>query len=202
MRRVFFAISFDEATNRQLAQVQRSIQPLLSRGRFTDAGSFHLTLQFVGEIEEEQLEGLMNQQVHQQVLTEPPTSVPTSVPTSPFSLCMCGLGSFEKRRRHILWVGLESNNTLHALAMGLRACLAGKGFSTATPFHPHVTLARECVFTDEAAQAAYRNRKVALPPVSVEAYTLMESKRIEGRLVYLPLKHFPLKDLPHYHSLF
>ncbi|SMP39222.1 RNA 2',3'-cyclic phosphodiesterase [Anoxynatronum buryatiense] len=188
MRRVFFAIQLNEYTVKCLAEVQSYIRPLVKKGRFTDPVNFHLTLQFVGEIPDEKISQLMIHQPNGPVLSRPLT------------LKVEGLGSFEKRRRHILWAGLESNETLSELTGWLRNHLAEKGFANHTPFHPHITLARECVFIDAAARSAFDRMKVALPAVSAEKYVLMESRRIEGRLRYLPLMVFPLSQLPNHHS--
>ncbi|MEN1759793.1 RNA 2',3'-cyclic phosphodiesterase [Anoxynatronum sibiricum] len=188
MRRVFFAIQFNEHMMKCLEEVQGYIRPLVKKGRFTDPVNFHLTLQFVGEIPDEKISQLMVHHPNEPVLSRPLT------------LKIERLGSFEKRHRHILWAGLESNEALSELTGWLQNHLTEKGLADHASFHPHITLVRECVFIDAAAQSAFERMKVALPAVSVEKYALMESRRVEGRLRYLPLMGYPLNQLPNNRS--
>ncbi len=57
--RLFFGLPFDAETCAAVRRVQSlRLEECAQRGRFTDPGNFHLTLAFLGEVEEERLKTL------------------------------------------------------------------------------------------------------------------------------------------------
>lgn len=51
--RTFIAIELEEETKAQLAEVQAEAEKLCRRGNYTPKENFHLTLHFLGEVQEE-----------------------------------------------------------------------------------------------------------------------------------------------------
>ena len=54
--RTFIAIELEEETKAQLAEVQAEAEKLCRRGNYTPKENFHLTLHFLGEVQEEDLD--------------------------------------------------------------------------------------------------------------------------------------------------
>ena len=50
--RTFIAIELEEETKAQLAEVQAEAEKLCRRGNYTPKENFHLTLHFLGEVQE------------------------------------------------------------------------------------------------------------------------------------------------------
>ena len=95
--------------------------------------SMHVTLKFLGEIDENQAAGISR--VIATIAGETPA----------FSLTVRGAGTFPPSPRppRVLWVGLEECPPLLALQANLEAALEARGFPREKrPFHPHLTLGR------------------------------------------------------------
>ena len=178
MKRIFIALALDDATKAGLDKLQRLISPLIKKGRFVPPSLFHLTLQFLGELEDEEV--LRLHAWEPQWVQE----------LSPFSLTINHTGCFQKRNRWVLWAGIENNPDLEQLAALVHASFKKQGFVNHHPFRPHITLAREVQFESVDKRLAYEATKVDLPPVNVDGIHMMESTRLEGKLQYQSLKKY------------
>lgn len=124
--RAFFAIPMPEAGREALAAAQASLSSAAGLA-WTEPVNFHLTLAFLGEVDDRELEAARLRLVQ------------TSVPRE--SARLCGVGAFPSLAcARVLWVGVrgagESLSRLHA---ELRSRQWGQ---TERPFVPHVTIAR------------------------------------------------------------
>ena len=61
--RTFIAIELEEETKAQLAEVQAEAEKLCRRGNYTPKENFHLTLHFLGEVQEEDLDYLQEEEI-------------------------------------------------------------------------------------------------------------------------------------------
>lgn len=57
--RVFIAIDFDKATKSYLENIKNKLEDYCIKGRFTRIENFHMTLQFIGELEQHVLPSLL-----------------------------------------------------------------------------------------------------------------------------------------------
>ena len=129
--RCFVAVPIDEALRGRLAtacEAWRS-HPEGAALRWTEPAGWHLTLAFIGLVP----------------LTEVP-QVAASIErvarrAEPVRLAPGGLGAFPSpRRARVLWYGVtDPDGRLAAIARGLATAL---GLEPATPYRPHITLAR------------------------------------------------------------
>ena len=179
--RVFIAIELEAGLKEQLASISRRLEGFCRGGRFTERDNYHLTLKFIGEADEEQLERL-RRSLDSMVEGE-----------EPFRLRLSELGQFPRGGRTILWIGVEESPELKALFNKLERALGMIGISSEErPFTPHLTLGRQVVLKGEFKELAAAN-----PPGSsefeVKGLSLMESARVEGRLVYRPIHTSPFK---------
>ncbi len=98
--------------------------------RWTDESQLHLTLRFIGEVEEPTLPDI----VEALRLIRPPG----------FELGLEGIGIFGKlRQARVLWAGVTASQDLDHLQGKIEAALQALGLEPeGRKFHPHVTLAR------------------------------------------------------------
>ncbi|MBQ8509679.1 MAG: RNA 2',3'-cyclic phosphodiesterase [Clostridia bacterium] len=156
--RLFIAIQFDPPTIRCLTDVQRQIRA----GTLTIQENLHLTLVFLGEVEESRIPAVCRAMER------------STVP--PFTLRFGGSGRFGE----IVWAGIEPTAPLLTLQSALTANLATARFTLESrAYTPHVTLARKC-------------RDAVLPEVppftmKARSFSLMKSEQIGGRQVYTEL---------------
>lgn len=124
-RRLFFAVWPDETAARTLAAVAREAQAGCA-GRAMRRETLHLTLAFLGELDEARQAEAM--------------AVAATIRAAPFDLCLDRLGYWKHNR--ILWAGGDCP-PLAALAAGLHRGLAGAGFPLdRRDFAAHLTLLR------------------------------------------------------------
>ncbi|GFI61453.1 RNA 2',3'-cyclic phosphodiesterase [Clostridiales bacterium] len=170
--RTFIAIEFEDSTKSEISALQEKIKAECRRGNFTVAENLHLTMHFLGEILPDEIDGVA------EAMAE------TAYANRKFKLKFDRLGYFDRGEKCILWLGVEKSRELLRLYNTLEKNLAKQGFGKERGgFTPHITLVREVLF--------FYNRKVAMEKFKTEfnemvvkEISLMESKRINGRLVY------------------
>ncbi|MDO8608490.1 MAG: RNA 2',3'-cyclic phosphodiesterase [Phaeospirillum sp.] len=153
----------------------------LPGARFVPARNLHLTLRFIGEVDEAAAE-----EVHTQL---------TSVTAPPFTLTLTGLGLFgDRHRAHTLWQGVERSDALGLLAGRVEAAVVRAGQPPETrKFSPHITLAR----IKETSPARIQAFISAVPPhhadsVPVDGFCLFRSTLTRGGPEYDVLERYPL----------
>lgn len=176
--RVFFAIEFDENIKSYFYEIQEKVRPYCLAGNFTLKENFHLTLRFIGEQSSEQIHKL------KAVLTD-------TAQASSFELRPEKLGSFRKGNRSIIWIGLEKSPQLQQLYANLEKVLADNGYQKEErSYSPHITLAREVKIEDFGSLPGKVH--IENPIIKVKSISLMESKRINNKLCYIPLEKIEL----------
>ena len=131
--RVFVAVPLTQRLLRQLEQEKARLQPELPDVRWVRPGTLHLTLVFLGEVAEADV----------QVLRSLAESECRGVAVG--NIAIAGRGCFPERGRvRVLWVGVEDvQGTLRALRQALLGCV--RRLDLPEPdgrFHPHLTLGR------------------------------------------------------------
>jgi 2'-5' RNA ligase len=131
--RTFVAVDLgDEARahlTREIARLGRALPGV----RWSDPANLHLTLAFLGELDDERLAAVGA------------AAEAAALAVKPFTLEVAGLGSFGPAQApRVIWAGLGGNlQRLGQLYEALDAALEAHGFSReARPFAPHLTLAR------------------------------------------------------------
>ena len=179
--RTFIAIELEEEVKEHLANIQTETQKLCRRGNYTPKENFHLTLHFLGEVEEEDLDYL------QEAIFE------TARRNRPFTLTLDKVGFFPRGNKGILWVGLEKSNPLQRLFSTLEKSLEQQGFARERKgLSPHITLGRE-VEPHRSFMDVQKNVRIEPMKISVRSISLMESVRKGPKLVYVPLFRMDLK---------
>lgn len=179
MKRVFFALTMDDLVKNELGKLEDQINPLIKKGRFVRPSLFHLTLQFLGELEEAAVLQLKNMEY------------PWLNHFNTIKLEINQLGCFQKRNRWILWAGIKENTMLFELSNFLNVSMENLGYENNHPFRPHITLAREVQFHHHDGPMALETMDIKMPPAIADGFHLMESTRVEGKLHYVSLKKYP-----------
>ena len=131
--RTFIAIELPDTVKAELANLQAELRQTGADVTWTKPDNIHLTLRFLGEVEERQLDEL------KQLCAE------TAAAFQPFSLALKDTGYFPNfRQPRVLWVGLAGEMEIaKQLQKRLDAELIARGFNQEDkPFKPHLTLGR------------------------------------------------------------
>jgi 2'-5' RNA ligase len=169
--RVFYAVTFDSETKEKLKTIGNLVELSSEKGRFTDYLNYHITIEFIGEVKDEKrLEILKN--------------ILENINISPMKLRFNKLGSFNRRNKKIVWLGLEKDKELNRIHNNLKNLLKENNFKVEERlFTPHLTIGRQVVLKEELEEISFKEVKA-----EVKSIALMESKRINGELVYKPIK--------------
>jgi RNA 2',3'-cyclic 3'-phosphodiesterase len=190
--RLFTAIELSEGARLAIAAEQKRIAEVVGRGA---AGSLkwirpehmHLTLVFLGEIEEATAPAIIR------AMGDDFGEV------GPFAIVFAGIGMFPPQRApRVLWLGL-SRGANEAIALQRRVVerLSPTGVAIEErPFHPHLTLARwrESRQADRRSVAA-AGRDAEVARVDVDAVTLFQSRLSSSGPAYTVLARAPLAGL-------
>ncbi|WP_165055402.1 MULTISPECIES: RNA 2',3'-cyclic phosphodiesterase [unclassified Adlercreutzia] len=128
--RAFIALEPPEAFVDEVAGMARVLSAVVE-GRFVPRKNYHITLAFLGEVDDATTRQAMG------VLDE------TCASAAPARLTADGLGKFGRASDATLWLGVAEDDGLMALAASVRESLESRGIPfDSKPFKPHITLAR------------------------------------------------------------
>jgi len=157
--------------------------------RWVDAAKMHLTLKFLGDIDEEQIPA-----IHQAMQA-------AAITCPAFSLSLKGLGAFPgSYKPRVIWVGVKAPAMLQALHQQLAANLCALGFEAEDRrYSPHLTLGRISRHASEAevsgvSKLLHNPPKLHLQGVSVDSLNLYRSDLLPGGSVYTLLQEARLKE--------
>ncbi len=173
--RAFFAIEFPESIKEYLNQLQMSIKEKSISGNFTRKENFHLTLRFIGEINNNEFIKF-KESIDEIALNQ-----------KDFHLTINKLGYFSRGNKKIVWAGIQPDEMLNQLYSKLERSLEYKGYKAEEKkYVPHITIGREIVLAEEfnkIEQTVNMDKAV----LTVKKVSLMESARLNGELKYIPL---------------
>lgn len=175
--RLFIAIELPDEVKRLLDRLRSDIPG----ARWVPAEQLHLTLAFLGEVDEESMKRL--------------TGELAGIQAPGFDLRFSGTGCFPDRRRpRVLWVGLQPEPLLSSLASLVRkAVLSCDIPQEERPFSAHVTLARlRFPAAREVGAFLDHPQQHELPRVSVREFILFQSSLTPKGAIHTPVKVFPL----------
>jgi len=182
--RVFIAIDLPETLRAEIGRLQASLKKLGADVRWVRPEGVHLTLKFLGEVEEKTVEALAGSVESVCAVHPPPT------------LALAGTGVFpDQRRPRVVWVGLEGDLApLTELQQAIDRAAEAFGFEPEKrAFNPHLTLGR--VRSGRGQQdllaALDRLRPEPLSFTAVEVRLIRSDLKPSGA-VYTPLRVFPL----------
>ena len=172
--RLFVAIDC-ESIEFHLKKIQKSLYTL--QGRFTD--DFHLTLKFIGNVDDSKLESVINRL--------------SKIELASFELCLNHLGMFNTYNQQIIWCGIEKSNPLLELQSSVNQVLQDI-LPEPYKFTPHITLLRIKKVLPETKEIVKEVLKKEFQPVllKVSEFKLFKSQLKSGPPKYFVRARFPL----------
>lgn len=181
--RLFVALELPAELRARLASLLRSLRSDLPDARWVRAEALHLTLAFLGERSQGDVDALAS------------GLLPVFARYHPFAVRVGGAGVFPHRRAaRVLWLGLDGGDALGELQ--------GEVAQTVTdlldvspdrrPFRPHLTLARCRRPWSEKAVRRFEEAASLRAEFEVDHGTLFESTLAPGGAVHDELASFPL----------
>lgn len=174
--RTFIALELPDGFAADVAALARQLSAEVE-GRFMRRESYHLTLAFLGDVDEAELASAI-------------AAIEDTCPScSPVPLRADGLGKFGRSSDATLWLGIAPNPELDDLVYPLRDALVDRGvdFDEKT-FKAHITLARRAKLPSGS-----------LPPLefprddSATCITVFKSTLEKDGAVYKPLFRYNLE---------
>lgn len=176
MPRLFTAIRVPEDIALELNFKQSG----LHGARWLDGQDFHITLRFIGDVEQDIADTLQAEF--------------SKIDKATFPLSLMGMGSFGKKKPRSLWAGVSESKALVALNKSHETICRKCGLAPETRnFLPHVTLARlkgaklNDVELYKERQNLYRSEKFM-----VENFCLLSSRPSKGGGPYLTVEKYDL----------
>jgi 2'-5' RNA ligase len=184
--RTFLSVDIGEQVRSRVLNLQSSLAESIPEVRWVEEESLHITLLFLGEVNELDLVPICRIA----------TAVGKKLP--PFTLEIGGLGAFPNQRRpKILWLGVgEGKESLQELHDSLETPLLEQGCYRREDreYTPHLTLGR-LTKEDESIpwSSLFAENSTSLGEIKVEEILIMSSELRRDGPVYTVLGRAPLK---------
>jgi 2'-5' RNA ligase len=176
--RTFIALLFEDEPRDIIHDITGEIRVISESGSFTNKNNLHLTIVYIGETSAEELE------VMKKKLSE--------IEIKKFDYKTNRIKYFKKSNsRIIVYLGVDKIEPLENLYNNVRIKLKESGLNLhSEKYTPHITLGRQVkVKKNESLHNVYCN-SLDLKATSI---SIMESKRVNDRLIYEELYRIPLK---------
>lgn len=182
--RMFIAIELPSDIQQRIATVVLDAASVGSRVKWVETNNLHLTLKFLGGVEETMLSDVQN------ALTDVATQ------SQQFTMVMRGVGGFPNfKRPRVLWVGVDAPQALLDLQSRIENAFQQLGFERERrAFHPHITIGRvkapQGISAVVQRLSKYENEMFG--ELHVQQITLMRSDLTPQGPIYTPLSHHQL----------
>ena len=154
----------------------------LPGANWVDPGNYHISLRFIGEVDEGVAEDI--------------DEALARIQAARFQVALVGVGQFGSgAAARTLWVGVEKNPALHHLREKIETALMRAGLPPeGRRFTPHVTLARLKQVSPARLQAfVAANALFRAEPFRVERFSLVVSTLTKSGAVYEDAADYPLR---------
>jgi 2'-5' RNA ligase len=179
--RLFVAVDVPDRVRAKLASVRAS---KLAGARWVPESQLHLTLRFIGEVEDARVEAVR--------------AALRAISLPQFVLAIEGVGQFPPRRAaSVIWAGVRAEPKLLSLAEAVEAAVVSAGFEAeARAFSPHITLARMkhgVAKRDEVGRfLEARRTELDSGPFAVDSFVLYSSLLSSNGAVHEVVETFAL----------
>ncbi len=166
--RLFIGIDLSQSMKSYLWGVAKSIERH-TQGRVTALNNYHLTLAFLGELDDNQtneLKSLMNQ-IH----------------FNAFEMTVSEVDYFQKGERFIYYMGIKPNPALKTLYQKVVDVISPLGLNIHGKFSPHITLIRQ----GKSFPIHVLTLPITTEIIQVQKVTLFLSHSVDDELTYTPI---------------
>ena len=183
--RSFIGISFSSEVKEDLSSIQKQIRSNAAKGRFKHVDNFHITLKFLGEIEQQQSVEIAEK------LKE------IAKNHSSFALRLQDIGRFKGRENiRTLYIGLGGKvDALQRLNGDIEAALALLGFKKeGRPYTPHITISQDLILNIPFEELKEQVDLSSTHTIYVSKIELIKSEQIQNKRVYTPIYSYELSS--------
>jgi 2'-5' RNA ligase len=180
--RAFIAVACPPEAKEKLAQAAERVKPL-GDVKVVAKDNIHLTLRFLGEVEESRIEDLIK-------------ALSTVKRPGGFEVCIKGLGAFPgPGSPRVLWAGAEKGDKeLKELHEAVDSAIAPLGYAREERFSSHYTIARVRYLRDKnglkEVLAEYKEKVFGC--YQVDSFYLMKSELRRTGSIYTEISRFRL----------
>jgi len=136
--RLFIAYDMPPDIREKLVTLQKRIGNEAARIKWVEPGNIHLTLKFIGEVEDSKADEIRD--------------ALKRIKFRPFISSVSGFGAFPSESyARVLWVGLKPADRIGELHERIGEALMPLGFGKEERFQPHVTLGRVNAVADKGS---------------------------------------------------
>jgi RNA 2',3'-cyclic 3'-phosphodiesterase len=170
--RIFFAVDPDEQIKEQISFKTAGIADVLKAGRAIDVFNLHVTVEYVGDADSDKINGYIK------ILDGAVRDAKSS------EIRLRQISSFRRDGCSLIYLKAEHDTELEKI----RDAIVRDLYFPYAKYLPHMTLFRDAVFKD-----GYSIEKISdmIGPAGIvfqmQSISLMESRRINGKLVYITL---------------
>jgi len=187
--RIFIGLDIPEEIRSRIGKYVQSVSGLAPDARWVRIESLHVTLKFVGEAAESQVQAVQE------------TLRLVKVPS--FDIEFKNVGFFPTpRSARVFWIGIHASEALPQLAANIEQQLEKLGIAKEEkPYKPHLTLARAPM--GRGAAKCFQGLQQRLDPeeslpfgtMTAREFFLYKSQLLRGGARYTKLQGFPLESL-------
>lgn len=181
--RIFIGFDFDETMKRDIKRTIGTVKKHMISGKITDFDNLHLTLKFIGDIDEARFDEVVKGV--EDVISE----------LRVFSMSLSDIGYFDKKNKYrVLWMGITGD--LHVLTKSfdlLEDSLHKYNFEKDDRgYNPHITIGRK-VKLDEELDNINKHLKIDRAHTCiVKKLYIYNSVSEDGKRVYKKIKEYDL----------
>lgn len=175
--RLFIAIPLPEYVKSSLRELQQPIEGV----RWTDTERYHLTLRFIGDVDQAMMGNIR--------------SGLSEIQVPPFEIDIKGFGYFpEQKKPRVLWAGIEEEPSLMELQRETEeACRSAGLEAESRTFVPHVTLAKVRGGRKKDVMSFINQHKTfRMESIPVTEFVLCESRLYKEGAVHTALETYAL----------
>jgi RNA 2',3'-cyclic 3'-phosphodiesterase len=182
--RLFLAIDPGDTSRRQLATTIDAIQAGTSGVRWVKPDKLHITMAFLGEVDESRVQEIA--QEGQRVAAR----------HAPFAATVSGAGVFPNwRQPRVVWLGIPDSGALDQLGTDINSMCTRLGYPPDHPFRAHLTIGRvNQPLTGQQRDTLRKALETTTEPhlMNVTRVSLMRSTLGPGGSAYSELASMPL----------
>ncbi|MEM3422362.1 MAG: RNA 2',3'-cyclic phosphodiesterase [Candidatus Bilamarchaeaceae archaeon] len=175
MKRLFVAVEIPQLTRKKISQFSSQLKD--KDIRLVDEKNLHITLRFIGEVPEQNVEEIKEKL--------------NKIKENKFECKIEGVGVFPTENYiRVIWVGIISDG-LKKVAKKIDEVLAGIGKKEDREFSAHLTIGRVNKKTD-LKKFLEENKNINFGSFEVDKFVLFESKLTPNGPIYTKLAEFEL----------